>query len=203
MTLAGPPVWTLASSNSGKLAEYRALLADLPIVLKPLDANGTDVPDETGETFVENALIKARHAARITGGPAIADDSGLCVDALGGAPGVRSARYAGPEATNDSNNRRLLRELADVPDTHRQAAFCCVIVALLTPDDPAPLIATGRWPGLIATEVRGHQGFGYDPLFVDPELGLAAAELPPQQKNRVSHRGRASAELIRLRGLRG
>jgi XTP/dITP diphosphohydrolase len=202
MTLAGLPNWTLASSNPGKLAEYRALLAGLPVVLKPLPADGPDVPEETGATFVENALIKARHAASVTGGPAIADDSGLCVDALGGAPGVRSARFAGVAATDSDNIQRLLHELAGVPDRLRQAAFHCVIVALRAPDDPAPLIASGRWPGLIANEARGHFGFGYDPLFLDPEQGRVAAELPPQQKNRISHRGRASAELIRLLGLR-
>ena len=190
--------WVLASSNPGKLAEYRALLADLPITLRALDIHADDIPEETGSTFVENALLKARHAAAVSRQPAIADDSGLCVTALQGAPGVHSARYAGPGASDSENLQRLLRDLAAVAPEHRQAAFCCVIVALRSPDDPAPLIACGRWEGLIALQAQGSNGFGYDPVFFDPALKLTAAELPPAQKNAVSHRGRACRELKRL-----
>ena len=189
--------WTLASSNAGKLAEFSDLLERWSISLRPLAADGQKSPDETGQTFVENALIKARHAALAGGQPAIADDSGLCVNALGGAPGVISARYAGPKASDSDNVARLLRELADVAPDQRQASFHCVIVALKSADDPAPVIASGRWAGLIATEPRGNNGFGYDPVFIDPASGLTAAELDPARKNAISHRGLASAELIR------
>lgn len=187
--------WVLASSNAGKLAEYRQLLAAHPIRLQPLDPAIDDVPEETGSTFIENALIKARHAAARTGLPAIADDSGLCVTALDGAPGVLSARYAGPGASDADNTARLLEALAG--SSERQAAFHCVIVALHDPDDPAPLIATGSWSGEISLQARGTHGFGYDPVFFDPALGQTAAELPADAKNAVSHRGQACAELLR------
>jgi XTP/dITP diphosphohydrolase len=193
--------WTLASSNPGKLAEFRRLLSGTPIRLSALDADGAELPEETGLTFVENALIKARHAAQVSGRPAIADDSGLCVAALSGAPGVRSARYAGPHATDRDNVERLLHQLGPVPSDRRQAAFVCVIVALRAPDDPVPVIATGQWQGRIATEAKGANGFGYDPIFFDPALGRSAAELSAAEKNAVSHRGRASSELKRLLGL--
>jgi XTP/dITP diphosphohydrolase len=189
--------WVLASTNPGKLAEFRTLLASSGLRLVPLVAGG-DVPEETGSTFVENALIKARHAARSGVSGALADDSGLCVDALGGAPGVISARYAGPKASDADNIERLLRELDGIRGAARRAEFHCVIVALAGPDDPAPVIATGRWAGEIALAPRGSNGFGYDPVFLDPDTGLTAAELEPDHKNRISHRARACAELLRL-----
>lgn len=190
--------WILATTNAGKLAEYCELLADLPLRLRALNPESCEAPDETGLSFIENALIKARHAARLSGRPAIADDSGLSVAALGGAPGVRSARYAGPEASDSDNIEKLLRELDGVARESRQAEFHCVIVALASPDDPAPIIASGSWPGWISESPRGDHGFGYDPVFFDAELGLTAAELPPETKNSVSHRGRACRELRRL-----
>ncbi len=187
--------WVLASTNPGKLAEFRELLAGAPLELEALAPGSPQVPDETGLSFVENALIKARHAASLTGRPAIADDSGLCVDALGGAPGVHSARYAAPGAGDRANIERLLRELRGVATTARQASFCCVIVALERSDDPAPVVAVGRWRGLIVAEPRGTNGFGYDPVFLDPALGRTAAELTQSEKNKVSHRARACAGL--------
>jgi XTP/dITP diphosphohydrolase len=190
--------WIIATTNAGKLAEYRELLSDAPLTLRALDPESFDAPDETGLSFVENALIKARHASALSGSPAIADDSGLCVAALDGAPGVRSARYAGPEASDSDNVEKLLRELEGVDQENRRAEFHCVIVALTAPEDPAPIIATGSWPGWISASPRGRHGFGYDPVFFDAELGLTAAELPPETKNSVSHRGRACRELRRL-----
>jgi len=202
MTLRQPRTdWILATTNLGKLAEYRELLADTPIVLEALDPNTGDAPEETGLSFAENALIKARHACRASGGRAMADDSGLCVAALGGAPGVRSARYAGADATDRDNLEKLLAELAAVDVRSRDAVFHCVIVALEAPDDPAPVIAIGQWHGRIAMEPAGSNGFGYDPVFYDPELRMTAAELPPDRKNAVSHRARACAELRRQLGL--
>jgi XTP/dITP diphosphohydrolase len=195
---AGRSNWILATTNPGKLAEYRELFADAPIDFEALDA--ASAPEETGPSFVENALLKARHASARTGMPAIADDSGLCVAALGGAPGVRSARYAGPEASDRDNIERLLAELADIGPDRRDAFFHCVIVALERPGDPAPLIASGRWHGRIATVPSGTGGFGYDSVFYDPALGLTAAELAPETKNAVSHRARARAELRRALG---
>ena len=192
--------WILATTNSGKLAEFRQLLADTPIALEALDRN-SGVPEESGLSFAENALIKARHASQASGKPAIADDSGLCVAALGGAPGVRSARYAGSEASDRDNLELLLAELASFEGSQRDAVFHCVIVALRKPDDPAPVIASGRWPGLIALDPTGKNGFGYDPVFFDPQLGMTAAELEPSRKNAISHRSRACRELIRLLGL--
>lgn len=197
MTDARREAWILATSNPGKLAEFNELLRDTGVNLHALDRNA-ELPEETGLSFVENALIKARHAARISGGPAMADDSGLCVNVLGGAPGVRSARYAGPDASDRDNLEHLLGKLAGVEADRRQAAFHCVIVALESPDDPAPLIATGRWPGSIAAVPAGDNGFGYDPVFFDPVAGMTAAEMSPRQKNGVSHRSRASTELKRL-----
>ena len=193
--------WVLASSNPGKLAEFRELLAGTGIALEALAPGSPGVPEETGSSFVENALIKARHAAALTGRRAIADDSGLCVENLGGAPGVHSARYAGPGAGDRANIERLLRELGPVGIEQRRASFHCVIVALERPDDPAPLIASGRWGGHIVAEPRGTNGFGYDSVFLDPESGLTAAELPPARKNAISHRARACAELRRLLGV--
>lgn len=190
--------WVLATTNPGKLAEFRELLAPSSIELEAIDVMSQDGPEETGLSFVENALIKARHASGLSGKPAIADDSGLCVRALNGAPGIRSARYAGPSASDSDNIEKLLAAMADVEPEQRQAIFHCVIVALETPDDPAPVIATGRWVGWIGQSARGDRGFGYDPVFFDSELGMTAAELNPESKNAVSHRGRACRELTRL-----
>jgi XTP/dITP diphosphohydrolase len=191
--------WVLASSNSGKLAEFRRLLSGTGIELNALE-HPDSIPVESGTSFVENALIKARHASRLGSQPAIADDSGLCVDALAGAPGVHSARFAGPEASDSENIERLLAELTGIGPDRRGAEFHCVIVALRYPDDPAPIIATGRWRGRITTEPRGSNGFGYDPVFLDPALGLTAAELTAGQKDASSHRARACEALRRELG---
>jgi len=183
----------LASGNHGKLAELRDLLRDAGLGLEVVaqsDLGVTSAPED-GLTFVENALAKARHAASATGLAAIADDSGLCVDALGGAPGVRSARFAGSGADDSANVAKLLAALQSVPEAGRGARFYCVLVALESADDPAPLVAQGEWRGRIATAPRGAGGFGYDPVFIDPASGLTAAELGAAAKNRVSHRGRA------------
>lgn len=193
--------WVLASANPGKLEEIRALTTDCRLEIISQSTLGIESPPETGETFVENALIKARHACRLAGLPAIADDSGLMVDALGGEPGILSARYAGPGADDRSNIAKLLGALHGTPARERDARFHCVMVALLHPGDPVPLICQGEWGGVVAMEASGQGGFGYDPVFFDPELGATAAELPAETKNLVSHRGRALRELVdRLRG---
>mgnify|MGYP000981239140 CR=1 FL=1 len=188
----------LASSNTGKLAEMRTVLAGLDVELVAQSELGVSDADETGLTFVENALLKARHAARATGLPAIGDDSGLCVDALGGAPGLYSARYAGVHGDAGANIAKLLDALRNIPEERRSAHFHCSLVALRTAGDPAPLIAEGRWSGRIATAPSGHGGFGYQPVFFVPEFGATAAELDAEVKNRVGHRGRA---LQRMREL--
>ncbi len=188
----------LASGNRGKLAEMNAILADIGIELVAQGELGIDDADETGTTFIENALLKARHAARLSGLPALGDDSGLCVDALGGAPGLYSARYAGAHGDANANIAKLLAALRDVPDERRTAHFHCTIVLLRSADDPAPLIAEGRWHGRILHAPLGTNGFGYDPVFFDDTLGAGAAELDAATKNRVSHRGLA---LACLRGL--
>lgn len=190
----------LASGNRGKLAEMNAILADIGIELVAQRELGIDDADETGTTFIENALLKARHAARLSGLPALGDDSGLCVDALDGAPGLYSARYAGAHGDANANIAKLLAALRDVPDERRGAHFHCTIVLLRSADDPAPLIAEGRWHGRILHAPRGTNGFGYDPVFFDDTRGTGAAELDAATKNRVSHRGLA---LARLRGLLG
>ena len=190
-----PSRWVLASGNSGKLREIQALLTDSGIELVAQGELDVRSPEETGATFVENALLKARHAALETGLPAIADDSGLAVDALAGAPGIHSARFAGPGADAQANVVKLLDSLAETPDDQRGARYHCVIVALLSADDPAPLISYADWPGVIARHPAGEGGFGYDPTFYDPELGATAAQLSAEVKNRVSHRGRALAKL--------
>lgn len=184
----------LASGNTGKLRELGAILGEGWDLVSQA-ALGIQGPEETGRTFLENALLKARHAARLSGRPALADDSGLEVDALGGAPGVRSARYAGPEADDEANRRKLLDALAGVPEAARTARFRCVIAVVRQPDDPAPLVAEGCWDGKIAEAPRGQGGFGYDPVFIDLATGLTAAELPPAVKNAISHRGRALRQL--------
>jgi XTP/dITP diphosphohydrolase len=186
----------LASSNRGKLGEFAALLAgaDLGVVSQ----GELGVPDiaETGLSFVENAILKARNAARHTGLAAIADDSGLEVDALHGAPGIYSARYAGEDASDGANVSKLLRELAAVPEGRRSARFQCVIVYLRHALDPTPLICQGTWEGRVLFEPRGANGFGYDPVFYVPSHDCASAELPPEIKNRLSHRGQAMARLL-------
>lgn len=188
----------VATGNPGKLAEIRAILEEFRVEVVAQGELGIGEVEETGLTFVENALLKARNAATATGGPAIADDSGLEVDALGGAPGIRSARYAGEPADDDANIERLLAALEG--EQNRGAAFRCVMVLLRHAEDPAPVIAEGVWQGRILTARRGEGGFGYDPVFFDPELGRSAAELPPQEKNRISHRARALRELARRLG---
>jgi XTP/dITP diphosphohydrolase len=194
-----PAHWVLATGNRGKAAELTALLAQagLPIRTTAQAELRVTAPDETGTTFIENALLKARHAARITRLPAIADDSGLAVTALGGAPGVHSARFAGAGADDAANITKLLALLAE-QGSDRSARFHCVLVALEHADDPAPLIASGSWAGEIAVAPRGSGGFGYDPVFYDPRLDRTAAELTAAEKNGVSHRGRALRELVEL-----
>jgi XTP/dITP diphosphohydrolase len=186
----------LASGNTGKLVELRELLAGTGIEFVPQTELGIEGADETGHTFIENALLKARHAAHASGLPALADDSGICVDALGGAPGLDSALYAGVHGADEVNNDKLLRALADVPDEARTAHYTCVVALLRSAADPDPLIATGRWRGRILRQRRGTRGFGYDPLFLpDDGGGLSSGELDPAEKNRISHRGQALAAL--------
>ena len=185
----------VASGNAGKLAEFRRLLGDAGIDCVAQGELGVGDIEETGLTFVENALLKARHAARETGLPALADDSGLCVDALGGAPGLYSARYAGGHGDAAANIAKLLDALRKVPDERRGAHFHAAIVLLRHAEDPQPLVAEGSWHGRILHAPRGEGGFGYDPVFLDPERGCSAAELDPALKARASHRGRALAAL--------
>ena len=192
----------LASSNTGKLGELRPLLADTGLELVAQSELGVRDAIEDGLTFVENALIKARHACRQTGLPALADDSGIVVDALGGAPGLISAHYAGVHGDGPGNIARVLRELEGVPPERRTARFHCTLVLLRHAEDPQPVIAEGSWEGTILSAPRGDGGFGYDPIFFDPVLQAGAGELPPEVKNRVSPRGRALAVLReRLAGL--
>lgn len=185
----------LASSNPGKLAELRDLLGDSGIELVAQTDLGVEDAEETATTFVENALLKARHAAAVTGLPALADDSGICVDALGGAPGLYSARYSGVHGDAQANIDKLLAALQGEPEARRTAHFYAVIVMLRHAGDPQPIIAEGVWPGLILERRRGEGGFGYDPVFFDPQTGQSAAELETSVKNRLSHRGRALAAL--------
>ena len=188
----------LASSNRGKLAELQPMLADAGYELVTQGELGLPDAIEDGKTFVENALIKARHACRGSGLPALADDSGIVVDALDGAPGLLSARYAGAHGDADGNNRKLLDELQGVPEDRRTARFVAVIVLLRHADDPLPLVAQGVWEGRVLTAPRGENGFGYDPLFFDPQLGRGAGELEPGLKNQVSHRAQALRALRRM-----
>ena len=194
----------LASSNRGKLRELAALLAPLGLELVAQSELGVSPAEEPHPSFIENALAKARHASRMTGMPAIADDSGICVTALGGRPGVRSARFAahGEEAGDDArNNARLLAELAG--KSEREAYYYCALVFLRDPEDPRPLFAEGTWHGEVSMAPRGSGGFGYDPCFLLPELGCTAAELDPEHKNRISHRAQAMRALAtRLAGER-
>lgn len=187
--------FVFASGNAGKISEVRQILAPLNIAVVPQAELGVTPADETGATFLDNALLKARQAARASGLPAIADDSGLEVDVLHGSPGVRSARYAGPDATDEDNLDKLLTELVDVPPERRRAGFQCVAV-LVNPDDvTAPLVAMGQWRGSILESRRGDGGFGYDPVFYDPDVGKSAAEMTLAEKNTRSHRGQAFREL--------
>jgi XTP/dITP diphosphohydrolase len=187
----------LASGNAGKLVELRELLGDSGLTLHAQSEFGVDDAEETGATFIENALLKARHAASQTGRVALGDDSGLCVEALGGAPGLYSARYGGVHGDANRNIARLLEEMRGIPDARRGASFYCVLVLLRGADDPQPLIAEGEWRGTILEAPRGTRGFGYDPVFFDPENACSAAELEPTVKNLISHRGRALAALRR------
>ena len=193
----------IATGNPGKLREIAAILAPLAIEVVPQTALGVSEAQEPHATFVENALAKARHASRATGLPALADDSGICVEALNGAPGVHSARYAagggGRETQDRRNNEKLVAALAG--NTNRRAHYICVIVLVRHADDPEPLIAEGRWHGEVIATPRGEGGFGYDPYFLLPVLGRTAAELDAADKNRISHRGQALARLAAL--LRG
>ena len=193
----------LASGNNGKLEELRELLGDSGFELRAQSEFGVGDVAETASTFVENALLKARHAARVTGLPALGDDSGLCVDALQGAPGLYSARYGGVHGDAPRNIARLLHDLRDVPEMQRNARFHCVLVLLRSVDDPQPVIAEGEWRGRILDTPRGAGGFGYDPVFFDTDQGCSAAELEPSIKHLISHRGRALAALkLRLDDLR-
>lgn len=187
--------WVFASSNRGKLEEVRELLEGAGIALVPQSELGIAAAPETAPTFVENALVKARHAAALAGRPAIAEDSGLCVDALDGAPGLYSARYAGAAATDAENVDKLLGALASVPAPRRTARFVCAAAALLAPDDPDPVISVAYWRGTITDARRGSGGFGYDPVFEVAGERCTAAELDPARKRALSHRGQAFAAL--------
>ncbi len=184
----------IASGNAGKLREIGHLLAPLQIEALPQALFNVGETDEPHCTFIENALAKARHACKQTGLPALADDSGICVNALNGNPGVLSARYAGEPKSDERNNRKLIEVLRDRPD--RRAHYYCVIVLMRHPADPQPIIADASWHGEIILEPRGKGGFGYDPYFFLPELGKTAAELPMEQKNQISHRGKALGRLL-------
>jgi XTP/dITP diphosphohydrolase len=186
----------LASNNPGKVREFNELLAGAELQVVPQSEFGVPEIEETGLTFVENAILKARNAAAHTGLPAIADDSGLEVDALHGAPGIYSARYAGTGADDEANLRKLLVTLQDVAEMRRTARFQCLMVYLQHELDPTPLIFQGTWEGRILFEPRGDNGFGYDPVFYVPEQDCASAELPPEVKNRLSHRGQALRALV-------
>ena len=181
----------IASNNKGKIAELTELLSPLGMTPVAQGELGVGEAEEPAVTFVENAILKARHAAWETGLPALADDSGLAVDALEGRPGVRSARFAGEAATDQYNVNALLDAMAGVPDGHRGAQFHCVLVYLRHPDDPTPIICHGRWPGSILRSPQGDGGFGYDPVFLVPEHGCSAAKLSRSEKSSISHRGRA------------
>ncbi|HEX7046161.1 MAG TPA: RdgB/HAM1 family non-canonical purine NTP pyrophosphatase [Gammaproteobacteria bacterium] len=186
----------LATGNRGKLAEIQALLAPLGMDVKAQSEFGVEAPEETGLSFVENAILKARHASRVTGMPALADDSGLEVDALDGAPGIYSARYAGTDGDDTANNAKLLAALADFPAEERGARFRCAIALLRHANDPMPVLVSGTWEGRILDAPRGDAGFGYDPLFLPEGFEKSAAELDRKEKNRLSHRGKALAALV-------
>ncbi|HMK13766.1 MAG TPA: RdgB/HAM1 family non-canonical purine NTP pyrophosphatase [Burkholderiales bacterium] len=186
----------VASNNPGKLREIKELLA--PLNIEVVQQSALDIPeaDEPHEKFMENALAKARHASRCSGLPALADDSGICVDVLNGGPGVLSARYAGEPKSDERNNLKLLQVLHSATD--RKAHYYCVLALVRHADDPHPIIAEAQWQGEILYEPRGKGGFGYDPLFYLPQLGKTAAELPPEVKNQISHRGQALKQLVAM-----
>lgn len=186
----------LATNNLGKTAEFQQLLAPFELAIVSQTEFNLPSVEETGLTFIENAIIKARYASAKTGLPAIADDSGLEVDALNGAPGIYSARYAGEQAGSSANCQKLLTELTNVPKVQRSARFQCVLVYLKHARDPSPLVCQGTWEGSILTELRGANGFGYDPLFFVPTHQCSAAELSPDVKNQLSHRGQALKQLL-------
>jgi XTP/dITP diphosphohydrolase len=190
-----PKKIVLASGNPGKLREFRTLFNSSGIELLAQSVFGVPSIEETGLSFVENALLKARNASLHSGLPALADDSGIEVDALAGAPGIYSARYAGIQASDEDNNRKLLADLETVADARRSARYQCVIVYLRHAKDPMPVICQGTWKGRIARDYKGDGGFGYDPLFYLPERGCTAAELTAEEKNRISHRGQATHAL--------
>lgn len=187
-----------ASGNPGKIREIADIFADLNISIVPQKEFAIESPEETGTTFADNALLKARNASAQSGLPAMADDSGIVVDALGGRPGVRSARYAGEAATDEQNVDKLLAELADVPDEQRDGGFHCAAVLVMPGSDVAPLIVEAVWRGKILRERRGEGGFGYDPVFLDPSSGKTGAQMTREEKNRVSHRGKAFRGLKKL-----
>ncbi|MCX8739611.1 XTP/dITP diphosphatase [Gilliamella sp. B2824] len=186
----------LATNNQGKVNELQTLLADAGFnIVAQKEFNVPDV-DETGLTFIENAILKARHTAKLTRLPAIADDSGLVVDALNGAPGIYSARYAGYHGNDKLNNQKLLSQLHNVPTEKRTAYFYCALVFMRHDNDPTPIICLGKWHGLILNQEQGEGGFGYDPLFYIPELDCTAAQLSKEHKSQISHRGQALKQLI-------
>lgn len=189
-------VLVLASGNRGKLRELTAMLEPMGWTVRPQSDWELQEAVEDGLSFIENALIKARHAARLTGYPALADDSGLAVDALQGAPGIFSARYAGPGAGDEANIEKLKAAMSTVPEDGRGAHFYCAMALVHHADDPAPLISIGRWDGSILGEPAGDGGFGYDPLFWVPEEGCSSAQLAPERKNLLSHRGKALAAMV-------
>ncbi|AJZ91161.1 nucleoside-triphosphate diphosphatase [Klebsiella michiganensis] len=186
----------LATGNAGKVRELANLLADFGFDVVAQTELNVESVEETGLTFIENAILKARHAAKVTGLPALADDSGLAVDALGGAPGIYSARYAGEDASDQQNLDKLLQALKEVPDEKRQAQFHCVLVYMRHAEDPTPLVFHGRWPGVITHEPAGQGCFGYDPIFYVPSEGKTAAELTRDEKSAISHRGQALKLLL-------
>ena len=197
---AFPARLVLATGNAGKLREMRAILAPWHVEVSPLSDFTKAAAEETGLTFVENAILKARFAAEASGLPAIADDSGLEVDALRGGPGIHSARYSGPAADDEANNRKLLQELENVADEERTARYRCAMAYLRWPQDPAPIVCQASWDGRIGRAPRGSGGFGYDPLFIVAGSTRTAAEFAPAQKNRVSHRGLALRALVAALG---
>ena len=188
----------LASGNKGKLVELQNALDSFNVELIPQTQFDVESAEETGLTFIENAILKARHASKITGLPALSDDSGLEVDALLGAPGIYSARFAGLDCSDEQNNLKLLSELKDVNGENRTARFHCILVYVRHWQDPTPIICQGSWEGEIKTELQGEGGFGYDPLFFVPELKLSAAQLSKDQKSKISHRGQAIKQLNQI-----
>ncbi|WP_417537652.1 RdgB/HAM1 family non-canonical purine NTP pyrophosphatase [Marinomonas sp.] len=181
----------LASNNAGKIKEFNTLLGDMGIDVKPQSEFNVEEAEETGLSFIENAILKARNACAHTGLPALADDSGIEVDYLEGAPGIYSARFAGEHGNNDANNQLLLEKLDGVPEEERTARFHCVLAYMRHKDDPTPQVFHGVWEGRILTAIEGQEGFGYDPIFYVPECGCSAASLPKEVKNQISHRGKA------------